>query len=210
MRTSPLQHLITRAPATAAQRPRTGGSRGNEVLTSINAVAVVALIALQLATLLALDSLIRVHLFVGVVLLGPIALKLASTGYRFVRYYTGASDYREQGPPPTVLRVIAPVFVLATIGVFGSGVAMLLDGESTGGRLDLHVTSVWVWLICLGVHIAFNVREVVRNVRGEWFSRARLRIAGAELRAGLVIASLLGGALVAIAMLSKITGFESG
>jgi hypothetical protein len=68
----------------------------------------VALLAVQLLTVLALDSMIRVHLFVGVVLLGPVALKLATTGYRVLRYYAGAREYREKGPPPTLLRAIAP------------------------------------------------------------------------------------------------------
>ena len=39
------------------------------------------------------------HMFIGLVLIGPVALKLASTGYRFVRYYTGAPVYVAKGPP---------------------------------------------------------------------------------------------------------------
>src|SRR4051812_29396813 len=93
--------MATHTQVTASQRlrRRLGGSRGNEILTSVNATVLVALLGLQLVTVLALDSMIRVHLFIGVVLLGPVALKLATTGYRFVRYYTGARDYREKGPP---------------------------------------------------------------------------------------------------------------
>src|SRR3954453_5200151 len=168
---------------------RLGGSRGNEILTSVNAVVLLALLGLQLVTVLALDSMIRVHLFVGVVLLGPVALKLATTGYRFVRYYTGARAYREKGPPTMLLRVIAPVFVAATVGLFASGVIMLVDGEGEGAVHGLHVTSFWVWIGCFVVHVVLNGQEVLRNLRGEWFSRARARIAGAEVRAALVLAS---------------------
>ena len=39
-------------------------------------------------------------MFLGVLLIGPVALKLASTGYRFVRYYTSEPRYRRKGPPP--------------------------------------------------------------------------------------------------------------
>jgi hypothetical protein len=53
---------------------RFGGSRGNEILTSINAGVLLALIGVQLITVLALESMIRVHLFIGVILLGPVAL----------------------------------------------------------------------------------------------------------------------------------------
>ena len=192
------------------RRLRLGGSRGNEILTSVNAVVLIALIGAQLVTVLALESMIRVHLFVGVVLLGPVALKLATTGYRFVRYYAGARDYRQKGPPPIVLRAIAPLFVAATIGLFASGVALLIAGDGEGGVRGIHVASFWIWIGCLVVHVAFNAREVVRNVRGEWFSRARARIVGTELRAALVLSSILGGLLVAVALVSKITGYELG
>jgi hypothetical protein len=191
-------------------RLRLGGSRGNEVLTSIEAAVLIALLAVQLVTVLALDSMIRVHLFVGVVLLGPVVLKLATTGYRFVRYYTGAREYRAKGPPSTLLRMIAPVFVAATVGLFASGVMMLLAGEGEGGIRGLHVASFWVWIGCFAVHVVFNAREVVRNLRGEWFPRARARIVGAELRTALVLASILGGLLVALALGSKISGYEVG
>ena len=189
---------------------RLGGSRGNEVLTSITALALVALIGVQLITVLALESMIRVHRFVGVVLLGPVVLKLATTGYRFARYYTGAREYREKGPPPTLLRAIAPIFVLATIGLFATGVVMLLGGSSEGAARGIHVASFWVWMGCLAVHVLLNAREVLSNLHAEWFSRARLRLAGAQLRAGLAIASILGGVLVAIALVSKITGYHLG
>jgi FtsH-binding integral membrane protein len=189
---------------------RLGGSRGNEILTSVNAAVLVALLAVQLVTVLALDSMIRVHLFVGVVLLGPVALKLGTTGYRFLRYYTGAREYREKGPPPTLLRAIAPVFVAATISLFATGVVMLIDGQSEGAVRGLHVASFWVWIGCFVVHIVFNSREVLRNLHGEWFSRARMRVAGAQVRGVLVLASMFGGVLVALALASKITGYHMG
>jgi hypothetical protein len=191
-------------------RLRLGGSRGNEILTSVNAAVLVVLLAVQLVTVLALESMISLHLFVGVVLLGPVALKLATTGYRFLRYYTGAGEYREKGPPPTLLRAIGPLFVAATIGLFATGVIMLIDGQSEGAARGLHVASFWVWIGCFAVHVAFNGREVLHNLHAEWFSRSRARIAGASVRATLVLASILGGVLVALALASKITGYEMG
>ena len=199
-------HIVRRE----RHRVRLGGGRGNELLTSINAVTLIVLIAAQLVTVLALDSMIRVHLFVGVVLLGPVALKLATTGYRFVRYYAGAREYRQAGPPRMVLRAIAPVFVAATVGLFASGVAMLVAGDGEGVVHGVHVASFWVWIGCLAIHVALNSREVLGNVRAEWFARARARIAGAELRAVLVLSSILGGVLLAVALISRITGYEMG
>ena len=191
-------------------RLRLGGSRGNEILTSVNATVLVALLAVQLVTVLALGSMIRVHLFVGVVLLGPVALKLATTGYRFLRYYTGAREYREKGPPPTLLRAMAPLFVAATIGLFATGVIMLIDGQSEGAVRGLHVASFWVWIGCFAVHVVFNGREVLNNLHQVWLSRARTQIFGAQVRAALVLGSILGGVLVALALVSKITGYHLG
>jgi hypothetical protein len=204
--------MSTHAIRTASRRHhlRLGGSRGNEILTSVNAAVLLLLIGAQLVTVLALDSLIRVHLFVGVVLLGPVVLKLASTGYRFARYYLGSPEYRQTGPPPLVLRLTAPVFVAATVGLFTTGVLMLAGGEAEGAVRDLHVTSFWVWIACLALHVLLNGRRVLANLRGEWFSRARMAIAGAQLRAVLVLASITGGVLVAVSLLSKITGYEFG
>ena len=192
----------------ARRSPRWGGSRGNELLTSVNAIVLVALLAVQGVTILALESLIHIHLFVGLVLLGPVTLKLASTGYRFARYYTGAREYRAAGPPPTLLRAVAPIFVLSTAALFGSGVALLLRGHGGGLAGSAHVASFWIWLACLAVHVTFNAREVVTLVRAQWLGRARERIAGAQLRATLVLSSLIGGVLVAIALVSKISGWH--
>ena len=195
---------VVRAP-----RRDLGGSRGNEILTSVTAVVLVLLLVVQGVTLAALDGLIHVHLFVGIVLLGPVALKLGSTGYRFVRYYTGAPADRAAGPPPLLLRVVAPFFVAATLGLFGSGVFMLLDGDGGGTALAVHATSFWAWLACLAIHVVFNVREVWTSMRSEWLARRRARLPGAELRTALVLASLLGGVAVALSLLSKISGFDS-
>ena len=73
-----------------------------------------------------LGSLLSVHIFVGMLLLGPVALKLASTGYRMARYYTRGPEYVRLGPPAPLMRVlVAPVLVLTTLTLFGTGVALL-------------------------------------------------------------------------------------
>ena len=102
------------------------------------------------------------------------------------------------------------MFVAATVGLLASGVAMLVAGDGEGVARSVHVASFRIWIDCLTVHVLFNAQEVLRNVRSEWFTRARARIAGAEVRAALVLSSIIGGVLLAIALLSKITGYELG
>lgn len=58
------------------------------------------LLAAEGVTILSVQRLLTAHFFVGMLLIGPVALKVCSTSYRFVRYYTGAATYRRKGPQP--------------------------------------------------------------------------------------------------------------
>jgi hypothetical protein len=150
-------------------RPLTaGGSEGNERLTAITGAILIVLLAVIGVTILRLHStLLSVHLFVGLLLIGPVVVKLASTGYRFARYYTHNPRYRSKGPPPAYLRAIAPMVVLTTIVVFASGVALLLIGPSSrGALLPVHKVSFIVWVAFTGVHVLGHLPEVQRALRG--------------------------------------------
>ena len=76
-----------------------GGSSANEQLTAIVAMLLLPLLAVEGATLLNLRSLLGVHAFVGIFLIPVIAMKLASTGWRMLRYYRGGEEYVLRGPP---------------------------------------------------------------------------------------------------------------
>ena len=72
---------------------RLGGPDGNERLTAAVAVVLVVLLAVEGATSLRIGQLLRVHMFVGTLLVPVVVLKLASTGWRFLRYYAGSAAY---------------------------------------------------------------------------------------------------------------------
>ena len=91
-------------------------------------------------------------------LLGPVIAKLASTGYRFARYYTGARPYREKGPPLLALRLMAPVLVAMTVAVLATGVVLLLVGHKTGWLLELHKVTFILWGVTFGIHFLADVR----------------------------------------------------
>src|SRR3954454_9812518 len=131
------------SPPRAATRARLrlGGTAGNEVLTGVTALVLALLLAVEGITLLFLHQLLPAHMFVGLMLIGPVALKLASTGYRFACYYAGSRAYRVKGPPALPLRMLAPVLVVATIGVLASGVALLLMGHHSDTVLFVHKAS---------------------------------------------------------------------
>jgi hypothetical protein len=158
-----------------------GGTDGNERLTAQTGAVLIVLLAALGVTILRIGQLLWVHLFVGLLLLGPLALKLASTGYRFARYYTREPRYRRKGPPPPILRLTAPVLVLSTLIVFASGVALLALGPSSRGSLLLaHKASFFVWLAVTALHVLGHLPELGRALT-----------AGGDTR-GAVFASVAG------------------
>ncbi len=146
-----------------------GGTTGNERLTSATAAVLIVLLAVIGVTIIALGPLLSVHLFVGMVLVGPVLLKLASTGYRFARYYTANPRYRRKAPPALPLRLIAPIVVLSTLVVFASGVALLLVGPSSRDTLlPIHKVSFFVWVAFMSLHVLAHLPTMLRGVLADY------------------------------------------
>ena len=173
-----------------------GGSAGNEQLTAVIAAVLLLLLAIEGATLLRLTSLLTVHAFVGMLLIPVLALKVASTGWRFLRYYRNGEEYVRRGPPHLALRaVVAPVIVVSTLVVFGTGVALLVLGQTHGTVVGLHKASFLVWVGATGLHVLAHVPKLPRLLRA--------RIPGTAMRVTLVASAVLAGALLATATLPQ-------
>ena len=143
-----------------------GGTDGNERLTTITGVILLVLLAVIGVTILRIGQLISVHLFVGYLLIGPVALKLASTGYRFVKYYSGNPAYRRKGPPELVLRLIAPIVVLTTVIVLASGIVLMFQGaDHRDPWLLIHKASFIVWVVFTAIHVLGHLPRVVSLLR---------------------------------------------
>ena len=143
-----------------------GGADGNERLTAGAAVVLFVLLAVEGVTIVFLRPLFSVHVFVGMLLIPPVALKLGSTGWRFFRYYTGRQEYVRKGPPLLPLRLLAPVVVLSTLAVFATGVALLVVGPRGGVVLGLHKASFVVWLVATGIHVLAYLTRVPKLASG--------------------------------------------
>lgn len=140
-----------------------GGTDGNEQLTAVTGAILIVLLAAIGFTIPQLRQFIWMHLFVGFVLIGPVLLKMASTGYRFVRYYTHDPEYRRNGPPEIVLRLIAPIVVLSTIAVFATGIALIIDGPADRNpMLLLHKVAFIVWIVFTSLHILGHLPATAR------------------------------------------------
>jgi hypothetical protein len=171
-----------------------GGSAANEQLTALVASVLLLLLAIEGATLLQIQSLLTVHAFVGMLLIPLVALKLASTGWRMLRYYRRAEEYVRLGPPHVVLRVlVAPVVVLSTIVLFATGVALLLLDQTHGTIVGLHKASFIVWVGAMSVHVLTRAAKLPRVLRH--------RLSGAALRVAVVSGAVLAGVLLALATL---------
>jgi succinate dehydrogenase/fumarate reductase flavoprotein subunit len=174
-----------------------GGSTGNGQLTAVVAAVLLALLAIEGATLLQIRALLTVHAFVGMLLIPVVSLKLASTGWRMLGYYRRSEEYVRLGPPPIVLRAIfAPVLMLSTLVLFATGTALLVLGQTEGTIVGLHKASFIVWFGAAGVHVLAHVTRLPRLLRA--------RATGAGVRVALATGAVAVGALLAIATLPSV------
>jgi hypothetical protein len=195
-----------RVRASLVGRLTGGGTDGNERLTAATGLVLLVLLSALGVTILRIRPLLNIHMFLGVLLIGPVALKLASTGYRFVRYYTFAVHYRRKGPPATALRLLAPVLVISTVVVFASGVALMLAGP--GARetlLPIHKISFFVWIAVASLHVLGHLADLPRALvsRNTLLADMDDPHAGRGGRALALGGALLAGALLGILSISQ-------
>jgi hypothetical protein len=183
-----------------------GGTAGNETLTAATAVVLLVLLAALGVTIVRIGGLLTEHMFLGMLLIGPVLLKMASTGYRFARYYTANPPYRAKGPPAMAMRLMAPIVVISTVVVFASGVALLFVGPGSRGTLGpLHKASFIVWLVFTALHVLGHIGDLpgaLRRNRGRerpWDDAG----AGRGARALSLAGALVGGLVLALLVESQ-------
>jgi hypothetical protein len=194
--------LRDRAPARGAGWMR-GGVAGNARLTASVAAALLVLLAAEGATIPFIGQLLGPHIFIGLLLIPPVALKMASTGYRFARYYSHAEPYVEKGPPPLALRLLAPGVVLTTVALFGTGVALALASPPSSTLVFAHKLSFIAWVALMTLHVLGHLLEVPR------LAAADLRrgpggtaVGGAAQRATVLVVAIVAGVGVGLLGLS--------
>lgn len=178
------------------------GVAANARLTGALAVALLVLLAAEGATIPFIGQLLGPHIFIGVLLIPPVALKMASTGYRFARYYIHDVPYVAKGPPPPTLRILAPGVVLTTVVLFGSGVGLLIAGPPSQTLIFAHQLSFIAWVALMTLHVLGHLLEVPRLAMADWRRAGphEARLAGAGFRA-LALAAAIGAGL-ALALLT--------
>jgi hypothetical protein len=196
-------------PSARLRKLVAGGTDGNERLTVLTGLLLIVLLAALGVTIVWIGQLLWLHLFLGLLLIGPVVLKLLSTGYRFIRYYTASRAYQRKGPPPRILRVLGPLVVLSTFAVFATGVALLLLGP--GSRqpwLLLHKVSFIAWIAVVAVHVLGHVPEILRYLSLRTTLRrgtpdAATNLSGAGGRSVSLALAVLSGLALALALIPQ-------
>lgn len=194
-------------PGRAARRARRddAGVAGNARLTAANAALLLVLLAIEGVTVLSVRTLLTPHVFIGMLLIPPVLLKVASTGWRFARYYSGAPAYQRKGAPPVLLRLLGPVVVLLTLLLFASGVGLLLVSRSwLPLLLKVHKASFVLWFGAMTIHVLGHLGEVFRLAPRDWLRHTRRDVTGAGPRQWLIAASLVVGVLLGFLFLGRV------
>jgi hypothetical protein len=159
------------------------------------------LLAAEGLTVLRVRGLLFAHVFIGMMLVPPVLVKIASTGWRFARYYAGSPAYRCKGAPPVLLRLLGPAVVL-TIVLLGSGIALVLAPSSFHGQLlTIHKASFVLWFAAMAVLVLEHLVDTARLGPADWVRRTHRDAAGAGARRWALVSSVVAGCLLGALML---------
>jgi hypothetical protein len=185
----------------AARLP--GGVAGNRNLTAFLGAFLLVGILGELATLvLGLQRTLAVHILLGVALIPIVALKLGSTGWRMIRYYTNDPAYRREGPPRPFLRGIAPLVAGSTVALFASGVGLIVAGPNSHLFRAVHSASFALFLLVVGAHALAYLPRLRRFAFADWMRGRRAQ--GHALRRAVVAFALVTGGAFAVAVLQTL------
>ncbi len=143
------------------------GPAGNEQLTAMTGLVLLLGFAVEGATVLELHRLLWLHFAVGFLLIGPVTLKIASTLYRFFRYYSGSILYVQKGPPAPLMRLLGPFVILTSVAVLATGVMLAITGPGQAGWLFLHKAAFILWFGVMTIHVCAYALRLPRLLRGQ-------------------------------------------
>ena len=165
-------------------RHREGSSvAGNARLTGATGAVLLLLFGVEVATaVMGVKGMLTLHVMIGLLLVPPLLVKTSSVSWRFLRYYRRDEAYRRRGAPHTVLRVLGPLLLLATIVLFVSGITLLLAPSAFGGphgtMYTIHAGSFYIWIVLVLAHVAGHARDLGRLAGKDWLRHTRTAVPG--------------------------------
>jgi hypothetical protein len=169
-------------------------------LTAATAAILLVLLAAEGATIPFVGRLTTLHIFIGVLLVPVVLLKAVSSAWRFGSYYLGRDEYVRRGPPPPLLRLlVAPLVVVSTVVLFGTGILLIVLSPERGAVLGLHKASFLVWFAAMTAHVLAHFLRVPGLVREDLRPGQR----GAALRQLVVAGAVVAGLVAAVVLLPE-------
>ena len=192
--------MTTREREAPVQAADSAGPAGNQRLTAMTGAVLLVLFVAECLTIFSLQRLLTLHVFLGMLLLGPVGLKIGSTLWRFTRYYTGSAAYVRRGAPAPLQRVTGPFVILTSVTVLGSGImlAVVGPGPFSWNWLQLHRLSFLAWAFFMLIHLCSYVPRLPRMLSGS-AEPARRVLAARPVRWLLLCGSLTAGLGLALA-----------
>ena len=175
------------------------GVRQNSRLTSLTGFVLLIALAAEGVTVLRVGALVVPHIVIGALLLAPVLLKLGSTGWKIARYYLHSPEYVAAGPPPILRRLLAPLVMITTVGLLGTGIILMLQGPASVGRISfLHKGFFIAWFAVMALHVLIHVSGSLRAVAAEYFTRGAAVLQGRGTRALVLAACVVVGVGLAL------------
>jgi hypothetical protein len=176
-------------------------------LTGLAGAVLFLLLAAEGATIIGVRSRLSAHIFIGMLLVPIVGLKIASTVYRFARYYGGDAAYVAKGAPNPVLRVVGPFVVVLTVAVLATGIALGVAGPAHHELLRLHKASFILWFGAMTLHVLGHLLETPRLAVADW-ARSSPVASGRVARVLIVVGALALGLALAFATRSWTNGWS--
>lgn len=199
---------------TAAPSPARELAEGNARMTAATAVILLVLSVIQVGTAVAgVQAHLTLHVIVGLLLVPPLLVKIASVSWRFLGYYRHDQEYRRKGPPARAKRIMGPFLLLTTLVLFTSGFTLLLAPSAFGGprgiMFRVHDLSFYLWTLLVIVHVAGHARDLRRLSARDWRRRTRATVRGARSRQAIALASLAAGLALALSLVGHVGTFQN-
>lgn len=187
---------------------------GNARLTGAAAAVLLPLFGTEVATVvMGVKGVLTLHVMIGLLLVPPLVVKIASVSWRFFQYYRHDEAYRRRGTPRIVLRILGPFLLLATLVLFISGISLLLAPSAFGGphgtMFHIHDISFYIWLLLVISHVLAHARDLRHLAAKNWVRRTRAAVPGARLRQIAVLASLAAGLALALSLVGHVGTFQN-
>ncbi len=111
------------------------------------------------------------------------------------------------------MRLLAPLVVISTVVVFGSGVALLLAGPGSRSTLfPIHKLSFFAWLALTGLHVLGHLADLPAPLRADYGPNAGswIRVPGRDGRVLSLAGMLVAGLVLAVLVIPEFEPWVNG